>query len=470
MVFAMTELQQTENRWTKPAHYAPQTHSHRLELWKLGYRALFAEIGNKPLVIAFSMGLRSIVEQSKWVQDNLGYKIVWVSREVKGMRYEREHDVLAGDLKTILKLARLRKQNTNTVALLVHMAAPHGSAWRIKDMIPGCKACCYLYDAINLWVPRDKLHLWDQYQNSKGSNAGEYEAAEDVMRGDYIEGLVYKDYGPNWPVLDNCKAITAWAPSVHEKNLFTDPPPQNVPERFCFIGTIMPKTTHERPAGLFSDIMMEDIFASVAAQGYNIHAYVLNLSEEVRKEYRARFTNGRVQLFQGALLTYLLPRLAGRYKWGWMLYNFPQQIIMPLIHNTLPTKLFTYMTLCIPIVVSEEFKAVARFVTEHNIGVVVKRNEHNNIPAVLARYNHTELVSNILKVRDQYCIDRYLACMGDVIKQVMEGPTKPIPKKPKFLELEADHYAKTQQKAPQTFYESKRSWCYEEGKNTVERE
>lgn len=457
----------TEANTTTSSAADGQTHHHNLELWKLGYRALFAEIGNKPLVIAFSMGLRSIVDQSKWLQDNLGYKVVWISREVKGMRYDRGYGVLAGDLGSVLKMAHLRNSNKNTVSLLVHMAAPHGSAWRMKEMLPGSKAVCYIYDCMQLWLPRDRLHLWDQYGNAKGSNEGEYEAAEDVLRGDYIEGLCYKDYGPDWPLLKDCKALTAWCPSVHERHLFKKPPAPNVPERFVFIGTIMPKSTHQRPAGLFADIMMENIFRSVSNQGYDIHAYVLNLDEEVRQEYRSLFKNGRVQLFPGALLTYLLPRLEGRYKWGWMLYNFPQPIIMPLIHNSLPTKLFTYLALGIPTVVSEEFHAVARFVRQYKIGIVVKREEHDNIPAVLARYDHSELVRNIMAVRDKFTIDRYLADMGAVIQKVMEGPTKPIPKKPRFMALEEAYYAKKQKKAPQDIGQSLSGWRIDEGAEAV---
>lgn len=452
---------------TRPSYYQPQTHKHELELWKLAYRSLFAEVGNKPLVIAFSLGLRSVVDQTALLRDKYGYKVVWVSRKVRGMRFDRDHDVLAGDLGSVVKMAKMRESNENTVSILVHMAAPHGSAWRIKRMIPGSKAVCYLYDVMQLWLPRKNLHLWDQYQSAKGSNEGEYEAAEDILRGDYIEGVVYKDWGPDWPVLKDCQAPIAWCPSVHEERLMMKPPAPAVPDRFLFVGTIMPKSTHQRPAGLFADIMMEEIFANVANQGFDIHAYVLNLSKEVEEEYRKIFGAGRVKLFRGDLLTFLLPRLEGRYKWGWMLYNFPQPLVLPLIHNTLPTKLFTYMALGVPPVVSEEFTAVCNLVTKHNIGVVVKRNEHDRIEDVLKRHNHAELVKNILAIREDYTVEKYLTAMCDMVKQAMEGPTKPTPDNPRFMQLEEAFYARENQPRPYGIEAATHSWTYREGADPV---
>ena len=77
----------------------------------------------------------------------------------------------------------------------------------------------------------------------------------------------------------------------------------------------MPKSTHERPAGLFRAIMMGHVFRQVAEQGYEVHAYVMKPHKEVVEEYKRLFPpKTGVKLFPGDFLGRLLFRLQGRYR------------------------------------------------------------------------------------------------------------------------------------------------------------
>jgi hypothetical protein len=409
-----------------------------VNLSELGYRALYLHLGEKPLVVVFSLGFRSVVEMTKYVKKELGYKIAWISPHTPGFHYEPYHDVIGTDVVTLAKALELRQDRDHLVSMIVHMAAPHTASWKIKKRIPGMKVVAFMYDIMDLWVPHDQMQIWDEYDDAKGSNPAEYHALEEVMRGDYIEGLAYKDWGQGWPLITETGLPTAWWPSTVSEKLYQKPPDTKTPfESFAYVGTIMPKRTHDRPSGLFSDIMMETIFREVSGQGFPIHAYVMRPDADVIKEYKALFPGGSgVKMIPGDNLQNLLPRLQGRYKWGWMMYHFPAKIVMPLVENSLPTKLFTYMALAIPPVVSEEMTAVARFVKEHNIGVVVSQRDIANLRQKLAKVDHAKLVQNILKVRPRYSMEQVVGNLGGLLQTVMDGPCKPIPEKPEWLEID----------------------------------
>ena len=427
-----------------------------VRLSDIGYRPLYYRIGEKPLMVVFSLGFRSVVETSSWMRRNLGIETLWISRQVKGYRWEPAQNILGADLLTAIKALEMRRNLDNVVAFMVHMAAPHSGPWRFKSRIPKVKVISLLYDAMNLWLPREKLHLWKEYTKAKGANEGEYAALEELLRGDYIEGLVYKDYGPGWPFLKTTNCPTQWFPSTVPRTLFQAPPdPKRIPERFCFIGTIMPHRSHDRPAGLFADIFMDRVFRQAADQGYHIHAYVVKPDPEVVQEYQQKFPEGTVRLFPGTFLNELLFRLRGRYKWGWMMYEYPCPHVMPLVENTLPTKLFTYMALAIPPVVSEEMHAVARFVREHEVGVVVSQEQQKRLRPILEGQNYPQLLENILKVREEFCLENQIPHLGHFVERVMKGPYKPPPKNPLFLRFDEEFYEQEKQQVQPVLPEEK---------------
>lgn len=438
-----------------------QTHFLTMDLWRVAYRSLYCLIGEKPVAIVFSFGWRQIVETAHWMRENLGYEIIWATYTASGLRYEHEHGLIGCDATTIARFLELRKRRDNVVMICVHMAASHMDPWRLKRLVKEAKVVSIVHDPIDLWVPEQHYHLWDAYDKSKGSNRAEYLAYKEVISGEYIDGIVYKDWGPNWPYLANCKCPTAWMPSGIPEELYQEPPKLTVPDRFAYIGTLVPKSTHDRESKLFADIMLEDIFERTAKLGFEIHAYILKPAKEVAQLYRDKFSHGPVKLFKGEILTDLLPRLQGRYKWGWMLYEFPQPIIMQLIRNTLPVKLFTYLALGIPPVVISDMQSVCRIVKEHDCGVIVTHEELPDLKRKLAEVDYEKLLANVVKARKRYSLNRHLSTLGYIVKQAMKAKPRPIPEIPAWMDAYNAYIKKRQEEAPTT--PAGGSWVDREG-------
>ena len=282
-----------------------------------------------------------------------------------------------------------------------------------------------IYDFMPLMVPEEKRDLWKQYHNDDGTKARvEYEALAKIRRGETADALLYKDYGPDWPYLKDVPIPKFWIPQAVPEDMYQDPPPEDVWESFLYVGTIVPKCTHRRPANVFEDIMLEGIFDEVSRQGIPIHAYVLNPHPDVIQEYKQLFPDGRVRLFRGDVTQLLVPRVAGRYRWGWALYHYPEPMVMPLVKTTLPTKLFTYLAIGIPIVVSAEMKATCRIVKQYNCGVIVTQEEIPRVAEILRKADYKALQEGVLRARKELSLDRFIPKLGSFLKRIMKSPAK----------------------------------------------
>jgi len=402
-----------------------QTHFHLAELWRIGYRPLYHEVGERRLIIIVTAGVSSIYQKTKALEQRLNAKSVWLNRSVLGMRHIQPHDVLVADVQSVVKLWRMRRDVENVIAFMVHAAVSHTAVKRLKELIPGIRIISYVYDFLDHFIPEDQKELWAEYHGSPERARIEYPALKAICRGEIADGVAYKDYGPGWcqvkdSPLYGLSRPNFWLPQTPPESMFQTPPQPDVAESFVYIGTIVPKSTHDRPSKIFADIMMEDIFSEVEHQGYPIHAYVMQPHPEVFAEYLKLFRGRRVNLFNGETLEFLLPRLAQRYKWGWMMYHYPQPMIMPIVRTTLPTKLFTYLALGIPPVVSEEMAASCRLVKKYGCGVIVSQDQIQHLPDVLAAQDYPRLLHNVLKAREQLKLEKFMDGLADFFDRVQQ--------------------------------------------------
>jgi hypothetical protein len=103
------------------------------------------------------------------------------------------------------------------------------------------------------------------------------------------------------------------------------------------------------------------------------------------------------------------------------MYHFPKEIVLPLVRITLPTKFFTYLSLGIPPVVSEEFHAVCRLVEKYKCGVVVSQKDIPHLESILSQQNYAQLQENVLKARKDLRLEKFLPKIVSLLKRVMKN-------------------------------------------------
>jgi len=95
-----------------------------------------------------------------------------------------------------------------------------------------------------------------------------------------------------------------------------------------------------------------------------------------------------------------------RYDFGMMIYFFNQGTFLSEANNTrLPGKFFLYLEAGLPVLISEEFKYVAKIVREYEIGIVVSQRDIYNLSKIIPTYDYDKLRENVLCARKKLSMD-----------------------------------------------------------------
>lgn len=187
------------------------------------------------------------------------------------------------------------------------------------------------------------------------------------------------------------------------------------PIHLLFVGGVPPD---HKPDQVFRDAKIHDIVDDLLQDPFLIT--VLNnpqLSRSMKsiKEQYPYFTElaekNKNFEFRNGLPPWRLKDYSKEFHYGLMLYSFDEILISKTHYQTIvPTKLFTYLELGIPVIVIDEMVAVSEVVRENDIGVVISRNEvknlHNILKNVKNKYN--VFIDNIYTYRQKYNMDKMI--------------------------------------------------------------
>lgn len=106
----------------------------------------------------------------------------------------------------------------------------------------------------------------------------------------------------------------------------------------------------------------------------------------------------------------LIETLQATQDLGLLLYRFGPQLRVGRNHlrSAVASKLFTYVAAGLPIVVSPELETMARFVEEHQIGIVAGFDDIQQLPARIASSDRARWAVNLRKVQASFALDRHL--------------------------------------------------------------
>lgn len=86
-----------------------------------------------------------------------------------------------------------------------------------------------------------------------------------------------------------------------------------------------------------------------------------------------------------------------------------------------PDRFFTYLEAGLPILVRDDFLYAAKLVKEYGIGIVVGRNDLNNLTEVINSYDREKLIANVKRARQEMSMKRHIGRLIDFYGQVVEG-------------------------------------------------
>lgn len=161
-----------------------------------------------------------------------------------------------------------------------------------------------------------------------------------------------------------------------------------LPIRLCYAGGVFPSSANEV---MWEDIKMIKVFKPLLAQNFQIKAYMSFNSAPIKSGQYDDYLmlqkeNKQFEIFEPLPIEEFLKNIADLH-FGLMIYDFKKTkeygILEEHLSSVVPSKLFTYLSAGIPVIVSEELEAVARLVRKHHLGIVVSQNEIFNLKNLL---------------------------------------------------------------------------------------
>lgn len=333
--------------------------------------------------------------------------------------YNKKYQSIYFDLEEILYYIKYKKLEKNTIFIVVTPIHYYYMVAFIKDRFPDSKVVHYAYDFLNLFCPYKFKNYYKEYTKQDDEIIEmEYHYLNSFLKGDIIDGIIYKDGGEDFYLLKEFKKPKLFFPTVKSKKIFILNK-SDFTYSFIFMGSLYSeKFFHKR---LFSDVFLFDVFKKVLDQDFNIDVYYAKNTDEVADDYREYFKdNPRINFIKGKALKELFKDIDSKYGFGWLIYDDDFEVVREHIKIILPSKIFAYMALGVPIVVVDDLETSAKFIAENEIGIVISRKDITNLKKILASYNYEKLKENVYKTREIYCLENYKQKFIDFINQFFD--------------------------------------------------
>ncbi len=222
------------------------------------------------------------------------------------------------------------------------------------------------------------------------------------------------DYAlPDGAHIETFPCYPSLAYTHHERRELTDG------LRLLFVGGIPPD---DHPDEMFRDAKMHDVIEDVLGDGVEVSLLVnptaVLSSVDTMALLYPFFTALESRCSHFSIRRGYSPKALYRYTrafhFGLMVYSFECfDMSRQHIAAVLPSKLFTYLELGLPVIVSEELEAVCAFVEREGVGMVVSREDVKHLPDVVAvhRAHYASWVESIERYCQAHCMEHEIACL-----------------------------------------------------------
>lgn len=232
----------------------------------------------------------------------------------------------------------------------------------------------------------------------------------------YSDLLIHKDSG-SWIEGKLMEAKTS------SMQLYPCPPSQwmEAPKRYdrtggvrlVYAGQVM---NNQAPAAVFGDLDYLSLIRELTQQGAELTVFnsvfsTRELCQDLFGDYHREMRNNPRFVFrEGIDMPGIIRALHGKYDYGLVLFDFDRDLAVGKSHlrETMASKIFTYLSAGLPVIVSEELNHMAEFVRENGIGIVVGKDERSNLVKMLEDIDPRQFIDNIEVAQKKYAIERFV--------------------------------------------------------------
>ncbi len=372
---------------------------------------LFEIIGDESVIIFISPYWYDIYEKISLLNQNLKTKVIWVENYSPPF-VEEKTGIVKSDFLSVMNYALKRDDREKIQFCIVHGISYSINAL-LKKLIPDIRIVSYIYDWLEHSIPFKYRHeLATQTESQLECIESEYVAAEGVLNGDLADHIIYKDYGEKFALYAGINAT--FIPSSLVRKTFLSNVSRTAKGKLLFIGTLFHDNFHSKKINGHSFFI--SVFRRIAETGLSLDVYYSSLrtSTKIINKYKEENLKLKLNYIAGESLDILIPQLANRYSWGILIAANEFEISKQHAMYTLPSRVFAYAALGLPIIVSTDFGAVAEIVEKFKIGIVIDRDEIACLPEQINNSDYIGFVNNVKIFREQYCLDQYIDRMVEV--------------------------------------------------------
>lgn len=358
-------------------------------------------IGEDRLLVILAGYWYDLQEKSRIFREDVGGRVVWVC-SVGSPLLDPETGDIKASFPDLIRFILSRNNQENIYILILHGLTYCTNAL-IRYLIPKLKIISYVYDWIEHTVPyehryilSDQLGLGGDYVESL------YYAAQCIRKGKWCDFILYKDHGAGFFIYKDAAVPAIFFPTKLPNQLNQRVGLSTADlTRILFIGTLFSPTIHDQR--LAGHCIFFQAFKALSDQGLSVDVFYMKsrTPAPVVNEYLEYFKHdARVKIVEGRPLDTLIPDLGDKYDWGYMIAADDFGISEEHARHTLPSRIYAYFALGLPILVSPEFEALVKMIECYGIGIVVDRKDLSYLNQILMSVDYAAMRMNVLRYRD----------------------------------------------------------------------
>ncbi|NUO09370.1 MAG: hypothetical protein HUU08_11930 [Candidatus Brocadia sp.] len=355
----------------------------------------------------------NLLRQSIYIRKNGNYETILLMENPWLLKLMEKHFDTVYIYDTYYELANILKE---AKPHLIHVQGSMlGSDFLciFAKLLSKIKFIFEFFDVPSLCVSReDSVGVWGKRNTELGFFAEQYacENADGVILGYSREAadILKQRYNIKSPILEFHTYICNEFISTKKTIKYSQ---EDGKIHLVYGGNVAPSNL---PKKVFADVQFHEIIKEITKQGFYFDIYTTPHVSPVKFEqffsdYIAISKENNLFGFMKGLSLDKAPNEFSRYDFGMMVYLFNQGTFLNESLNTrLPGKFFLYLEAGLPILISEEFKYVAKIVREYEIGIVVSQKDIYNLSKIIPTYDYEKLKNNVVLATKKLSMETHI--------------------------------------------------------------